>query len=128
MPLVAPVISAVRLGSRGRSVIADIFRKFVPGTIFEKNRAWHEFLSVERTRPFDDVALHEVDAAAARRGERRAVLDLLGDDAEIERAREPDHRADHLAIHAVLAEVAGVDAVDLHVVERELLQVSERAD
>src|SRR5690606_7358785 len=84
--------------------------------------------SVNRARALDDVALDEIDAERASRLERRAILDLLGDDTEIERARQLDHRADHLAVHAVLGKIARVDAVDLQVVEGQILQVRERAD
>src|SRR5688572_2940941 len=73
---------------------------------------------VEGARLLDGVALNEVDAEIAQRFERRLVLDLLGDYLEIERARELDHRGDHLSIDAIRLEIASVYAVDLEVVER----------
>src|SRR5690606_41615649 len=84
-------------------------------------------ISMKRPRPLDDVALHEVDAETARRLERRLILDLLGDDAKVERMREPDRRGDHLAIHVVLREIAPINAVDLAAVDRQPLQSRERA-
>src|SRR5690606_8333783 len=53
----------------------------------------------------DEVALHEVDAVLAQPVEVLLLLDLLGDDPELERARELDHRGNHFLVDLVGHEV-----------------------
>lgn len=71
-------------------------------------------------------ALHEVDAHLRRGFERARVFHLLGDHLEVERARELDHRRHHRLVDRVDAEIADERAVDLQIVERQVLQVAER--
>src|SRR5690606_21221043 len=51
--------------------------------------------------------------------------DLLGDHLEIQRAGELDHGGDHGLIHRVHGEVADERAVDLQIIERQVLEIAE---
>src|SRR5690349_1087043 len=73
----------------------------------------------KRLRPSDRKPLQIIDPHAARRIEHRPVLDLLGDDLEVQGAGELDHRRDHRLVDAVAWQVAHERAVDLQVIERQ---------
>src|SRR5271169_5122558 len=67
----------------------------------------------ERAGPPDRVTLQEIHADAARSIERRFVFDVLGDDLEVQRAGQADHRTYHRLADGVARQVADEGAVDL---------------
>ena len=69
----------------------------------------------------DEVALHEVAAAAREELALRLGLDALGDDAHVERVRQRDDGGDDRALLAVLRQLGDEAAVDLQLVDREAL-------
>ena len=74
------------------------------------------------------VALGEVDAAAAEEQLRLVILDALGDRLLVEAVRERDQRLDHELVGAVAEAVGDELAVDLEVVEGDVLEVEEAAE
>jgi hypothetical protein len=72
------------------------------------------------------VALGGVGAHVGERGQRRRVLDALGDDADAERASQLDGRADDREVDVVRRELRDERAVDLELVDGQPLEVGQR--
>ena len=81
-------------------------------------------------RSADEVALRDVAAEPVQQLERRCVLDALGDDAQAERVREVDRRADQLQVTRalVLGQARDERAVELQLADRERAEVGERGE
>ena len=82
----------------------------------------------QRGGPADVEALHVVDAEVAHQRHRLLVADHLGDRALAEPAGDVHDRLDHELVGAVGHAAAHELAVDLQVVERQVLEVVERRE
>src|SRR3954469_6844686 len=82
----------------------------------------------QRRRLAEVEALGVVDAHAPQQRRRLAVADVLGHRALAEPARDVDDRLDDELVGPVDGRVADELAVDLQVVERQVLEVVERAE
>src|SRR5439155_26386865 len=80
------------------------------------------------TRQADVEALAGVDADRAEEAGDGVVGDELGDRLLAHALRERDERLDQQPVHWAVGEVADVFAVDLEVVERQVLEVEEGAE
>ena len=74
----------------------------------------------------DEVALAAVAAHDREHVERRAVLDAFGADLEPQVVAELDQRADHGVRFAAVRHVHDETLVDLHLVERHLIELCQR--
>jgi hypothetical protein len=75
---------------------------------------------------WDAVALRVVDADAGQHLDDLGVLGKLGDGLLAGQVPDLVDRAHHLAVDRIVQDLAHEAAVDLEVIHREMLQVSER--
>ena len=83
---------------------------------------------LDRLGPADRVTLRVVHAHRAQAVELRLGLGLLGDGPLVEHVRDVGDRADHRHRQVRLLQVAHEAAVDLEVIDVQVLQVAERAE
>ena len=81
-------------------------------------------------RATDPVALGDIAAQLAEQIQRAAILDSLGDDIEPERVAELDRRSDELGVARSRApgERRAEAAVELHLRDREVVEIGERGE
>ena len=77
-------------------------------------------------RCLDEVSLYKIHTDIAKPVEIFLMLDLLGDNLELHRARELDHRRNHLLVDEICLQISRVSAVDLQIVYRQVLEARER--
>src|SRR6266571_4966563 len=82
--------------------------------------------ALRRHRPAEEIALRRVALPAPQEDGLLCRLHSLGHDAEMEIARDADHRGDDGGIAAARLHVADEEAVDLHARDGEALEVIQR--
>src|SRR2546430_10946330 len=74
----------------------------------------------------DEIALHRVAALLGEKAELLLRLYALGDDRHFQRMTEIDHGPDDCRRLRIAAEIDDKGAIDLDLVERERLQITQR--
>src|SRR5688500_7576387 len=77
-------------------------------------------------RPSDEEALDQRTFELAQLTQLLRGLHSLGDGLDADGSGQADHRPHDLAVHGLLSETPDEGPVDLHVVDREPLQIAER--